>query len=252
MYFWFNSLSPFYYPYIQYPLGEKVHREYNARRPLETSMKRSALAAVLAAMLLLPACGPAAATPTPIDVSAISTSAVETAYTGLTQSAPTATILPTLAATDTPTATATLDLSVIKFDLIYFQQGNVLVVTFKLNGVRGEFSGEGNGYLFECSTLPEAPDVLRCVGDYQAPGRELFFHLLTQGSTIPILEVELIIPNAYPSTPEGMWCEIEPLWVAPLTGPEGCYAVTCYRYGVFVNEGTPNTCDQPWYYGPVP
>jgi len=66
------------------------------------------------------------------------------------------------------------------------------------------------------------------------------------------LEVELIIPNAYPSTPEGMWCEIEPLWVAPLTGPEGCYAVTCYLNGVFVNEGTPNTCERPWMYGPVP
>lgn len=215
-------------------------------------MKCFILPAVLAGILLLSACGPAAATPTPIDVSAISTSAVETAYAGLTQSVPTATIIPTLAATATPTATATPDLSVIKFEVIYFQNGNMLVVTFKLNGARGQFSGEGNGYLFECSTLPDALDTLRCVGDYQAPGRQMVFHLLANNNPTPILATELIIPNTYPSTPVGMWCEIEPLWVAPLTGPEGCYAVTCYRNGVFVNEGTANTCDQPWMYGPVP
>jgi hypothetical protein len=219
-------------------------------------MKYFILPAALAGILLLSACGPAAATPIPIDVASISTQAVETAYAGLTLSAPNSTaaptLTPTLAATETPTATATPDLSVIKFDAIYFQNGNMLVVTFKLNGARGQFSGEGNGYLFECTSLPDTPDALRCVGAYQAPGRQMVFHLFANSNPTPILATELIIPNTYPSTPVGMWCEIEPLWVAPLTGPEGCYAVTCYRNGVFVNEGTPNTCDQPWYYGPVP
>jgi hypothetical protein len=215
-------------------------------------MKRLFIPAALAAILLLAACSPAATTSTPIDVSAISTSAVETAYAALTRSAPTATTVPTLAATNTPVATSTPDYSTIKFDLIYFQNETYLVVTFKLNNVRGQFSGEGNGYLFKCTTLSDTPDNLRCVGPYQAPGRRMLFHLFANNTTTPILEVELIIPNTYPSTPEGMWCEIEPLWVAPLTGPEGCYAVTCYLNGVFVDQGTQNTCDQPWQYGPVP
>jgi hypothetical protein len=206
----------------------------------------------LVVILVLAACGPAAATSTPINVSAISTSAVETAFAALTQSVPTATLVPTLSATNTPAVTATPDYSVIKFDLIYFQDGTRLVVTFKLNNVRGEFTGEGNGYLFNCTTLSDTPDNLRCVGPYQAPGRELLFHLFAVNNTTPILEIGLIVPSTYPSTPVGMWCEIEPLWVAPLTGPEGCYAVTCYLNGIFVNEGTPNTCDQPWMYGPVP
>jgi hypothetical protein len=47
-----------------------------------------------------------------------------------------------------------------------------------------------------------------------------------------------------------MTCEIEPLWILPLTGPEGCYAVTCYINGVYY-DGTPKTFDLLWRW-PVP
>jgi hypothetical protein len=216
-------------------------------------MKRPFLLAALAAIIFLAACSPAVATPTPVDVSAISTSAVETAYAALTASAPTATpvptLPPTLAATSTPVATATPDYSVIKFDLIYFQNSE-LVVTFQLNNARGQFTGEGNGHQFECTTLSDTPDNLRCVGPYLAPGLELLFHLFAANNPTPILQVDLLVPSTFPPTPEGMRCEIEPLWVAPLTGPLGCYAVTCY-IGASYYDGTPNTCEKPWRW-PVP
>ncbi len=213
-------------------------------------MKRFFLPAALAAIVFLSACGQAAATPTPIDVPAISTDAVGTVFAALTQSAPTATIVPTLAATDTPTATSTPDYSVIKYDHLYFSGSTKMVIVFALNGATGEFHVIGNNYTYDCKPSPDNSDKLLCTGAFQAPGREVIFQLFEASLADPILTADVKIPSLYPPTPVGMQCEIEPL--AGFGFPANCYAVTCYLNGIYVNEGTPNTCDQPWRYGPVP
>ena len=120
---------------------------------------------------------------------------------------------------------------------------------FALNGAQGSFHGQGNEYPYECRLLTEQPDKLYCFGAYQAPGREMLFMLFEANRSDPILTIETITPSAYPPTPVGMRCEIEPLWVG-LGGETGCYAVTCY-VGDSVYGSTPNTCDKPWKW-PVP
>jgi hypothetical protein len=216
-------------------------------------MKRPFLAA-LVITFLLSACGPSAATSTPLDVPAMQTQAVETAYAMLTLTAPavTATPLPTATGTPVPppTGTPTPDFSAVKHVNLYFTGTTGMVIVFALNGARGEFRLTGNDYTYECAPSPDNPDQLLCRGAFQAPGREVLFNLYESSRTDPLLTFDYTIPSLYPPTPEGLKCEIEPLWVAPLTGPAGCYAVTCYLNGSSY-PGTPNTCDQPWQW-PVP
>ncbi len=62
-------------------------------------------------LFILVACEPNAPTPTPVDVSALQTRAVETAYANLTRSAPTVTLTPTITLTPTVTPTFTPSLT---------------------------------------------------------------------------------------------------------------------------------------------
>jgi hypothetical protein len=78
----------------------------------------------------------------------------------------------------------------------------------------------------------------------------MIFHLLEASRTDPVLTLDIIIPSFYPPTPVGMKCEVEPLWVSPLTGTYGCYAVTCYIGNTYYG-GTKDTCVNPWIW-PVP
>jgi hypothetical protein len=205
-------------------------------------------------ILLLAACSPAAAIPTTLDINSLQTQAVQTAYAELTQLAPAATITSTPLPTDTPlppaTSTPEFDFSKIKYTNLYFNSTTEMVLIFSLNGARGEFNLIGNNYQYACTPSRDNPDQIVCRGAYQAPGREVVFSLYETSRVDPIYSVDLVIPSFYPPTPEGLICEIEPLWVLPLTGPEGCYAVSCQLNGV-PYPGTPNSCDQPWQW-PVP
>ncbi|KAF0106560.1 MAG: hypothetical protein FD146_2468 [Anaerolineaceae bacterium] len=215
-------------------------------------MKRLILAA-LAITFLLAACGPSAASPTPLDVPAMQTQAVQTAYAMLTLTAPAATPTPLPTATGTPvppaTSTPTPDFSVIKHESLYFNGTAEMVLVFALNGARGEFRLTGNEYAYECQPAADDPDQLLCRGAFQAPGREVIFNLYESSRSEALLTLDILIPSLYPPTPEGMWCEIEPLWMG-LGGGYGCYAVTCTINGQYY-DGTPDTCVQPWRW-PVP
>lgn len=206
--------------------------------------------AVLIATLFLSACNQGAVTAEAVQVSALQTQAVETAFAVLTQDAPAATATATATLIPPATHTAVPDYSMIKHESIYFVGSSEMVVAFSLNGTHGEFHLTGNDYRYDCQVDPGNPDLLLCRGAYQAPGRVVIFNLHAAESATPILTMEMIIPSMYPPTPEGMYCEIEPLWVPPLTGNYGCYAVTCYLYGTYY-DGTPDTCIQPWRW-PVP
>jgi hypothetical protein len=168
---------------------------------------------------------------------------------------PTLTLTPTIIPTSTPSPTTTPDFSIITFDYIYFEGTNRTVFVFTLNGAQGIFTAVGTAagtdFSYECKTLPDQPDKLYCFGPFQAPGREMVFKLSETNRIDPILTFNTIMPSLYPPTPVGMWCEIEPLWIN-FGGDYGCYVVTCLINGVYVDEGTPNTCEQPWRYGPVP
>jgi hypothetical protein len=217
------------------------------------TMNRPILAA-LAIIFLLVACGPSATPATP-DVASMQTQAVATAYAMLTLTAPAATITPLPTATGTPvptaTATATPDFSAVKYVNLYFTGTNGMVVIFALNGARGEFRLTGNEYAYECQPAADNPDQLLCRGAYQAPGREVIFNLYESSQTDALLTLDLIIPSLYPPTPEGMKCEIEPLWVRfPGSYAYGCYAVTCSINGIYYG-GSADTCTNPWIW-PVP
>ena len=127
-----------------------------------------------------------------------------------------------------------------------------MVVVFDLNGKSGEFRLTGNEYTYTCQLSPTDADTLRCLGAYQAPGREVIFKLYEASRTDPVLIQDMIIPDSLPPTPEGMACDIEPLWeVHPEIDPNyGCYAVTCYINSQYY-AGTQDTCIQPWLW-PVP
>jgi hypothetical protein len=219
-------------------------------------MKRLFIPAAFAAILLLVACLPTVATPTPVDVSAIVTSAVGTAFTELTMAAPTTTAIPTLTPTltptDTPVPTSMPDYSGIKFVSLYLINVSQTVFVFQLNGSRGEFRGTGNDLLqFECNVSAEEPNKLSCYGPYQAPGQEILFKLFPADRTDPVLTVDMIAPDAYPPTPVGMTCDSEPLWLRfPGQYDYGCYAVSCYINSTYYG-GSADTCTNPWMW-PVP
>jgi hypothetical protein len=202
-------------------------------------------------VFLLSACSAVSGTSTPDDRSPLQTQAVGTAFAMLTQSAPAPTGT-ALVATKTPTSSRTpgVDYSVIKFESLYLNGTSETVLIFALHGVRGEFYVTGNDYTYMCKPAPTDPDQLFCRGEYQPPGYEVLYKFFVVGQVEPILTRSMIIPSPYPPTPEGMRCEIEPLWVAPLTGTYGCYAVTCYLNGQYY-DGTADTCIQPWRW-PVP
>lgn len=225
-------------------------------------MKRWTPFLLVLTLALASACGGAETTATPtIAAGALETRVVETAYasltetamqsayTGLTQIAGVPTML---AQTPTPTATSTptVDYSVITFSHLFVDGTEETVVVFKLNGASGDFTLMGNEHTYFCKPQRDDPDILICRGVFQPVGYHVTYILYVEGNPEPIMTREMVIPFLYPPTPVGMNCEIEPLWVAPLTGPYGCYAVTCY-IGSTYYDGTTNTCENPWTW-PVP
>jgi len=127
-----------------------------------------------------------------------------------------------------------------------------MVVIFDLQGKDGEFVLTGNEYTYACQFSPTDVNSLRCLGAYQAPGREVIFKLYKAGHTDPVVIQDMIIPDSVPPTPDGMVCDIEPLWVShPEIDPNyGCYSVTCYINSQYY-AGAQDTCVQSWPW-PVP
>ncbi len=208
-------------------------------------MRKIIRLAALIALVILGACTPVAPpqqfiSPVPVNTStSLPSPTIE----------PTQTPKPT--ATSTATSIPTPDYSLIKFAYLYANGTTETVFVFNLNGIRGMFHGEGNKYLYTCKSLPDNADKLYCTGDYQASGRNVVFQLFDAGRKDPVQTMKIGIPSYIPPTPIGMTCEIEPLWVAPLTGSYGCYAVTCYIGGQYYG-GTEDTCTNPWPWWPVP
>ena len=203
-------------------------------------MKRSLLFITLI-VFVVTGCAPAIQVPTPTATLLLATDTPQ----------PTATSTPTETPVPTPTASPTPDFSVVKFDKYYSIGTTTMVIVYALNGVRGEFHATGKDiYMYECKYDPDNADKLLCQGAYQGLGREIIFKLYEVSRVDPILINNILIEPLYPPTPEGMTCEIEPLWVLPLHGTYGCYAVTCYLNGGYYG-GTTDTCIQPWLW-PVP
>jgi hypothetical protein len=71
----------------------------------------SLVGGTLLVLFILAACGSASSSPTPVDLSALQTHAVETAYADLTRNAPTLTLTPTVTLTPTITPTFTPSLT---------------------------------------------------------------------------------------------------------------------------------------------
>jgi hypothetical protein len=202
---------------------------------------KNILLSALAILVILAACSPAAPDQLGITASPPST----TTPTPTPTVVPTATPIPTATATSTPTP----DYTLIKYFSLYFNGTSETVLVFTLNGVTGEFRGEGNDYPYTCRLLADQPDKLYCTGAYQAPGREMFFHLYEANQIDPVLSLDIIVPSSLPPTPVGLTCEIEPLFNSG-QGPKGCYAITCVLPNGDYWGGTPNNCDIPWPYWP--
>ena len=197
------------------------------------------------------ACGPAATPTVAVPPSATLVPSTATAAATLTS-----TPVPTSTETPIPTETATPSVTPIPtFDPASSEikgMGRVredkTFITIDLPTMLGEYYADINGEIYNCSPVERYENRLYCIGKVIPYGVPLVVELHEKSTDAVVLVLESIGYGPDMVGDPNLTCEVEPLWVPPLTGPFGCYAVTCYyRTGGYAT-GTENSCTTPFPY----
>lgn len=203
---------------------------------------------LLAAIVLLTACGPDAPD---IDVDSISTSIVQTVYASLTETAsvrPTDTPAPTVTPqpTITPywTATPGPDFSAAHLVSASVDYNGRTLIVIEIPGLSADattaFRGAVSGVEYSCVRQADHPDNLFCFGPIRGPYITADFLLFAGAGAQPIFQVPFFVEPTQvmglPRYENNSLCEVEPLYQpsrpellwAQDPAKAGCYAITCY------------------------
>ncbi len=171
---------------------------------------------------------------------------------------PTSTMTPT--STSTPSQTPVPTLSAESSRVLGVGESNGgTFLTLELPISSGNYQLDINGNRYQCEWVVGYENRLYCTGAKIPPAQPFTLYLWDIDANAIVLTMEskgYVAATAVAGNPD--WtCEVEPLWVAPLTGPYGCYAVTCYsRTSGERVAGTENSCEDPFpywlYQTPVP
>lgn len=191
---------------------------------------------------------------------------LQTAYPGTPTPSLTPTWIPAPTATPTPTLTPTPTATPTPTPWATLQPGDAVIGYVTANAswlyfsIRLPVDGDGfwaeiNDSRYTCTWARSVTGWLSCAGPWLPPRTPFTVWLHAPDDTV-IAELaaagyEPPRPTATPILANPDWvCEVEPLWVPPLTGPHGCYAATCYsRSSHRYVGGTQNSCedDFPYY-----
>lgn len=221
-------------------------------------------------MFLLTACNqaempPATAPATPVFSTMATIILVAKPVTPAWTDTPTLTPSPTASPTLTPSPTATSTATMTPVPTLDANASSVIYVggtagalyfSLRLPVSSGRFWAQVNGAAYNCHWLSAYPFVLTCAGAWLPPETpfEIQLYELESGALVlSLLAPGYARPTLTPTPLKGNpdWtCEVEPLWVPPLTGEYGCYAATCYSRTMHQYVGgTVNSCqdDFPYY-----
>jgi hypothetical protein len=129
------------------------------------------------------------------------------------------------------------------------QYGNFTQVILDIGNLQGEFIGIVGTDQYKCEPRTDIPTQINCVGLPVIKDRQIKFSLFLPAITEPIFSTSFLLPGAIP-TPEGMVCEIEPLWTDVIRArgyyaEPGCYAVSCWLNGTYYG-GVQDSCKEYW------
>lgn len=205
-------------------------------------------------VLFITSCSPNPTEPTdtlvptlPQETVALSTPTATASQTAL----PSATSIPA-----TMTMTPTPDYSQITMIGAYAIQGsygNFTQVILDIGNLQGEFYGKAGTDPYKCEFRTDIPTQINCVGVPVTKDRQIKFSLFLPSMTEPVFSTSFILAGAIPS-PQGMVCEIEPLWTDVIRArgyfaEPGCYAVSCWIDGKYFG-GVQDSCKEYWPYMP--